>query len=315
MGSIIISPIDFKIDDNSSGKISFEAPIHSGERNNELKIYEEAYVTFTYSVRKNIYDILKDITSFLNSITLFTNEQSYPTSILFRDKSFLKPDSKTNQRKFISCHYTNSFFDINHQIRHRGEFLVDYSDIENNYPTIINNWFRLFEEMESVMMLLLKYYKKKYQFSSTQFMDIIQAIENFHRINYNNQRISKEKFETLVKTILSQVNLENGNLEWLESRLKGNEPILRNRLKELIKDSEIQAHLTKMGNVNSFCWKVTNSRNYYTHYDKKKKEESAKSTELLEITRTLRAILISNILKKIEIPVQSYENGLRYHLG
>jgi hypothetical protein len=310
-----IPSIDFKLNNHCTGKISFEAPIDFGAIQNEIKIYEEAYVTFNYSYHKNIADILKDIAAFFNSITLFTNEQSYPTSILFRDSKFLEEKSKVQQRKYINCIYKNTFYDSKHKVRRSGEFLVEYSEIEGNYSTIINKWFELYEEMDSVMMLMMKYYKNKYEFSSDQFMDIIRAIENFHRIDHKNERISQGKFENLVTTILKQVDLEEEDLEWLTGRLKGNEPTLKNRLKDLIQESDTDLINEKVGKINSFCWKVTTSRNYYTHYDKNRKEEAAKSSDLLELTRTLRAILISNILKKIDVPVKSYENGLKYHLG
>lgn len=58
-------------------------------------------------------------------------------------------------------------------------------------------------------------------------MDTIRAIENFHRIDHNNERIPLEKFQLLVNQILTEVNLNIEDKEWLEGRLKGNEPSLK----------------------------------------------------------------------------------------
>ena len=310
-----IPEIDFNLNEKATGKLSFEAPIEFGEKQNELKIYEDAYVTFQYVEQKKLEHILSDITRFINSITLFTNEQSYATSILLQNENVKDDNLKIPKPKFMGCHYQNSFFDTKHKFRRRGEFLLDYQEIENEYAQIIQRWFNLYEEIDSVLNLLLKHYKDKYHFSPDNFMDTIRAVENFHRIDHNNERIPVAKFQMLVDQILTEVNLDKEDKEWLEGRLKGNEPSLKNRLKELIKENDLDLITQKVGKVNSFCWKVTTSRNYYTHYAKELKKDAATGSNLLELNRTLRALLISSILRKLEVPLSAYEYGLKYHLG
>ncbi|MGB0950336.1 MAG: HEPN domain-containing protein, partial [Marinirhabdus sp.] len=53
---------------------------------------------------------------------------------------------------------------------------------------------------------------------------------------------------------------------------------------------------TKIEKLNRFCRQTTDSRNYYTHYDSKKKKKALTGRELSEITRINRAIVISCLL-------------------
>ena len=310
-----IEKIDFILKEQINGSISFDGPVTMNGKANKIELHEEAYVTLKYEESKKLEFILKDITHFIDSITLFTNEQSYPTKITLKDNSIRNKKSKAKEEKFIYCNYQNSLYSPSHKTRNLGEFLVDFEDIEHDYSEIISNWFGLYQNFDSVLLLFFKNFKDKYKFSSDKFMDTIRAIENFHRINYNNERIPQESFDKLVNEILSQVTLNKEDSDWLRGRLQGNEPTLKNRLKELIENSDSRTIQKRVGKVKRFCWEVTCSRNYYTHYDHNLRKSAKKGYELYELTRTLRAILTLYILKEIGFNHKNFQNGLKYHFG
>ena len=147
-------------------------------------------------------------------------------------------------------------------------------------------------------------------------MDIIRAVENFHRIEYKNERIPIERFNQLTANILEQVNLENEkDREWLENMLKGNEPSLKDRIKELIENNKNTFTTDSNKNLKRLYYNATTSRNYYTHYDKNSKNKALNNKELFELTSKLLGLLISSILKKLEIESKHYENQLKYLLN
>ncbi|WP_026838898.1 HEPN domain-containing protein [Gillisia sp. JM1] len=310
-----IEEINFSLNKQIDGSITFDGPVSLGGKANRMELHEEAYVTLKYQKSKKLELIIKDITTFIDSITIFTNEQSYPTKITLKDSSLKREKSRINEEKLIHCNYQNSFYNSQHKTRHIGEFIVDFDDIESDFPVLISKWFELYENLDSVLLLFLKHFKDKYRFSSDKFMDTIRAVENFHRIKFNNERITQERFDKLVSKIINQVNLDSKDSEWLTGRLQGNEPTLKNRLKELIEVSESKTIKDRAGKIKKFCWEVTSSRNYYTHYDRKLKETAKKGSELYELTRTLRAILTLYILKEIGINYKDFSNNLKYHFG
>jgi hypothetical protein len=311
-----IPEINFKINNNCNGVISFDSPYESQRRNNEINLHEEVYVTLNYIEKETYNNILNDIYQFISFVTLFSFEQSYPIRISFKDEKFVKEDRHYEYLKFIRFNYRNSEYNENLKIRYKSEHLVNYEDIIDDFPLIIQKWFIFFSEFESVIVLILKYFKHKYLFSTDKFMDIIRAVENFHRIEYKNERIPIERFNQLTANILEQVNLENEkDREWLENMLKGNEPSLKDRIKELIENNKNTFTTDSNKNLKRLYYNATTSRNYYTHYDKNSKNKALNNKELFELTSKLLGLLISSILKKLEIESKHYENQLKYLLN
>jgi integrase len=124
----------------------------------------------------------------------------------------------------------------------------------------------------------------------------------------------KEKFTKLVETIISKANLKDEDKEWLEQRLRGNEPTLNTRLKELIRANQ-NSFIKEYVKIKKVCYPTTISRNYYTHFDKNLENEALRGAELSNLTRKLRGLLISSLFKHLEIENQIFEEKLKFHLS
>jgi len=310
-----IPKIEFKINEECNGYISFDAPITLIGDYNSVDFKEEAYVNLNYSKQVHYTRIIEDITKFTRLITLFSFEQSYPIEITLKDSKYLNNTRRFKTEKFIKCIYQTTFYNKNHKLRNEGHHIVRYSEIEGRLPQIIENWFELHENIEPIIILTLNHFKNKYWFSSDKFMDSIRALESYHRQNYNNERIPETKFKELKKEIEKQIKLGDDDLKWLKSRLMGNEPHLSTRLKELIKENQNEFIVEKVTNLTKYCHKVTSSRNYYTHYSKELEKRALKGSKLSELTRINRGLLYSCILNKIGIENKHFEKGLKYNLG
>ena len=310
-----ITPIDFSLNNNCNGQITFDGPLTIGGRYNEMELKEEAYVTLNYNSSEEYQQIFEDISKIVDLVTLLSFEQSYPTFITFKDSKFTEDFNGIIQNKNIYCFYEHGNYNKNHKLRNRGQHLVGYENISEKFPEIIENWFKLYEDTEEVIRLILKYFKTKYKFSSDKFVDVVRALESYHRIHINNERLPKEKFNDLISTILSQIELGKDDSTWLEQRLMGNEPNLKIRIEELISKNKTEFTSTKIEKLNKFCRQTTDSRNYYTHYDPKKKKKALKGRELSDLTRINLAIVISCLLNHIGIESEFYEEGLNYNLG
>lgn len=309
-----IPKIEFEINNNCKGFISFDAPLRLNSDYNTVNFNEQAYVNLIYSEKINLSKIIEDITIFVQLITLFTFEQSYPLDITLKDSDYINEQDRFKEEKFIKCFYWTSLYSKNHKLRNQSQHIVKYSEIESDFPKIIKNWFNLYHKIEPVIILMLQHFKSKNLFSSDKFMDSIRALESYHRYNFNNERIPIEKFNKLVDKIKSQVDLSSEDKNWLNSRLMLNEPTLFTRLKELVNDNQNKYITETIKDIDKYCHKVTSSRNYYTHYTKELEKRALKGSKLSELTRTNRALLFSCILKDIGIENQHFENGLKYNL-
>lgn len=247
-------------------------------------------------------------------ITLFTYEQSYTISLTFKDEDYSEISSHYSQLKYIKCFYQNSLFDSKYKLKRPHEHLVKYVSVCDFFPALIKKWCEMYQEYESVFTLMLLSFRRKNYFSVEKFMDTVRAIESFHRNAQNNERIPQKDYEKLVDTVLQSVQLKKDDTLWLANKLKGNEPSLNKRLMELIRENQNRFIIDNITNKKKFSRDITNSRNYYTHYDKSREGEALKGKELFDITLNLMGLLYSVILKELGLNDSDFEEGLEYHL-
>lgn len=310
-----IPKIEFNLNENCNGKITFDGPITTDGPYNSIELQEAAYVTLDYIVKEHYESILGDISKITGFFTLVTFEQSYPQKIVFSDDEYKRETLSLQNNKYINCYYEHTNYNKKHKLRNRGQHLVCFDDISIKFPSIIKNWYKLYDDTQEVIFLILNHFKDKYRFTNDKFIDTLRALESYHRIHFNNDRIPKNDFEKLVSTILNQVKLDEQDLTWLKQRLMGNEPNLKLRIEELVDKHSNEFIRYIIPKVNKFARITTNNRNYYTHYDIRKKKTALKGKELSELTRQNRAIVISCLLNHIGIDSKHFEDGLKYNLG
>lgn len=311
-----IAPIPFMLNDYCSGNVSFSSPVTLKDINNEINLKERAFFCLNYSVKTSYKEILNDLRYILGFITLFTFEQSYPMSITFYDDDYSNKFKNTSVVKQIQCIYQNSSYNSSFKVRRPHEHLVKYSDIKHDFPEILKNWYYLFNGHKSVFNLMLSGFRRKNFFSVEKFIDVIKAIETFHRNTQNNQRIPENEYNNLVSSILLNSKLQNSSdKEWLKNKLKGNEPTLKNRLKDLIEDNQNNFIIENISDLKGFYFKVIEARNYYTHYDKSSEVKALKGIDLFKLTSILQGLLYSSIFKELRLKEEHFEKGLKYHLS
>jgi hypothetical protein len=145
-------------------------------------------------------------------------------------------------------------------------------------------------------------------------MDNVRALESYHRNTHNNNRLSEKEYIALVNKILNSLELNKEDTEWLANKLRGNEPSLSKRLKELVNENQNSYIKENIINKGKFSLSVSNTRNYYTHYDKSLEKKRLKGKELFDITLDVMGLLYSCILVDLGIDSSDFESGLKYHL-
>jgi hypothetical protein len=286
--------LSFKYFAECDGTIDFHHTLNLIFKNNRTEIEEDCSVTLTYSIERHFKDVLMDIYIFNGFITLATFEQSYPLSISLTSPNYAKDDKV----KTIQCFYQNPTYSKKYKNRIRGEYLIDFESINNNFPTLIENWYKHFNEIGPVFSLMLYSFKDKFKFDDDKFMDIVRALETFHRRTTTCTKLPSNEFELMIARIFESI--EKSDRQWLvkNNSLKyANELSLKRRLLDLFKNYSSAYLAEKIQEPKRFFQKVVDCRNYYTHYSKENQEHALKGKDLFELNQRLKALLIICICK------------------
>lgn len=174
-------------------------------------------------------------------------------------------------------------------------FLFNNSDIQKQFDSFVFNWFQFHRRSQHIFRLYFDSMNIGFQFGVSRFLNLIQAIESYHAEKAETPSITskKEVFADNKSQVLKTVN-DRTLADWLKKELSFF-PVLRSRLEELMGAAgDVMDPL--VNDVDSFISKVIDSRNYYTHYDPKKKVKAAFGIELEALIYTLRNLLNYQIL-------------------
>lgn len=277
--------ISFKISNELNGKInfSFSAPLNPNIQ--KIVIEQKSHLILENSSKKTFFEIIDQLIYFQFFLTLGAYETAYPYSIYLI----------LNETENIELYYKPGFNFIENDKKHIREFLFSYSDIEHSFEKIISEWFKLKEKIEPITFLLLDSFHNRGKFTENRFLNIVQALETFHRRFKLNEVQPRNEHKKMITVILNSV--DEPNKTWLRERLSfSNEPTLHNRLSELLDFLKIETIDKIVLDKSQFIIDTKNSRNYYTHYDISTEKKALKSSKLFNLTEKLRVILLASVL-------------------
>lgn len=304
-----IQNIEFEIKDICQAKIGFYSPINNSREYNRIELHEQCFVEFTYNYRKYYKEILQDISAFIGLVTLCTYEQSYPMDIFFTDSSIMEEGTKNPLEKKIELHYNLNNFDLKYKIKYNHESLIKFQDIQNCLGDIISKWFSNYMRLKPEHYLVLRYFKNRNKFSEDNFMDIIRAVESYHRLYFKNKRCLDQEYVKRVESILSRVKLCESDMNFLKTKLKKENTNLKDRILYLVRKYN-NTYIDRQFGDQKLIQDIIISRNYYSHYDKKIENSALKGEKLYRATLKLLGLIFSCILTDCGIERKYFENKL-----
>lgn len=286
------SEMRFEIDDNIT--IGFRFDIN----------YPKYQFTFDFEQRSvfvvesrtqplNIGELFSYISAFDSFLTLATFQPTYPlfTTLISPNKT-LSLEGKQHSIQ-LHIYFPNKYY--KNEDKSPYWFLFGLADIEHQIEAIILSWFRNNNELEPVIDLFVDYIREPLHFNNGKFLNLMHAIETFHRRRRNNCTLSEKEHKKRLKEILHSVPEEHK--KFLSNRLqKSNEPSLNDRLTELLDEFNVPLVGKYISDKQSFVREIKTSRNYYTHYDSSLEGKALKGNELYDATEKIKLILIFCIL-------------------
>ena len=196
----------------------------------------------------------------------------------------------------------------------RSDFTFIYYDIIDDFEQIINKWFEQKELLEPVLNLYFSNIYNTKQYLTTKFLNLIQALESFHRRIYNGKYIDDDEFVTVYDGLLKNIpeSVSKDFFESLKSKLEHlHEYSLQKRIKDILNSCK-PYHELILDDKKSFIEDVKNTRNYLTHYDEKLKSKAKTSADLYVLNIQLRLVLELCILIQLGTKL-NIENILKSH--
>ncbi|MDO8962581.1 MAG: hypothetical protein Q7V02_10795, partial [Methylophilus sp.] len=218
----------------------------------------------------------KDVYLFSNSITREVNGTSRPEPVGF--------------------YYSSIPFEKKAPEIKRHSMLFRFTEVQNRFNEIINNWLSAYEVILPSLNLYFSTKNGAHKYLDGKFLALAQAIETYHRRTSTETYIPKGEFKLLIKEI--KANCPNEHEKWLASRIDmGNEISLRDRLNRIVEPFKCEIGTDE--EVKLIIKLIVDTRNYLTHYDPKLEKKAASGQNLWHLCEKMEAILQLHLLKEL----------------
>ncbi len=257
----------------------------------DVSISQKYLVNLSFDVEKGFDDYFKTLNKFINFLTLMISQPisylsikgKHPANTIQNDGNTIYPEivilpglSKNPEPSSISPY----------------NIFIPFDEIKKNIQQYVERWFILETKYESAIQLFFGSIINTQNYSFQTFSNLIQSLEVYHRMKYPDMlQFDKSEFESISKSIIDFV--PDKFKEWITKVLEhSNNIILRKRLENLIKTNALLLKLFKNSDeIDSFIFKITETRHYYTHYSPEKEQNAATGIELFNINGKLGIIL------------------------
>lgn len=157
------------------------------------------------------------------------------------------------------------------------DILIDFNEIENQFPQLIKNWFEKPEDLKDIYRLYFGILYSDVVYLENSLFKTIQILEIYHRNKYDGKVFDGELFESERKKIkdFSRKSLDREiHSKIMQSINHANDYSLKMRLTELLASFSGNTISILIGNsedLETFVKQLVDTRNYLAHYDAERK--------------------------------------------
>lgn len=293
--------VSVKIDDNTT--IEF-VPVLGGFKYDtlveDIHLSQFVYISIIKEKPEFYENFFDDLNKVINMVMLATNNKVNIQKINCFDYNKYNLIGKT--KDYYKYEMISHNMKIDDTLEYRSSdsiyYLFDLPELCNEGK--INNWFKTYEQYKSIYELYLLGIKNNIPLE-IRFSNLMQALELIHSIKYN----KKKKFINHIEEKFK----DNPNLidEIINNEDQKESPyiILRSRLIDLFDNPfELTYKTSIYNNIIKFCDVLTDSRNYYTHYNESKRNKCVVKENLLNSIYVLRYIVSCYILENLGFSIE-----------
>ncbi len=234
-----------------------------------------------------------------NFLTLATGQSNFPLNV-----SGLVSEDRGGMNIFYkTLAYTDNTREIS-----QWPMLFSFDDVKEDLPKYLSNWIRKSEKLEATYDLYFRTQYRKLLVLDSEFLNLAQALEAYHRNVYGGEYLAKEEYEPIRAQLIDAIPdcVDDSHRDALESTLNyGNQYSLRTRLKQIIRKvlAEQKSDVEKLlDNPTDFIHRVVETRNYLSHRDGDPNQTVIEDDELYWYCRKMRMLLQICFLKEMGFP-------------
>jgi hypothetical protein len=265
----------------------------------KLKPYKPLH--FNYYQRNICYHIQ-------NFLCLAIGEAVYPLIIKGKTKACITERSNGNilYNDILIFYPMKNLSGLSKRL-HDCDILFSFDDISDNLEKYLSNWLVKSDVLKPVYDLYFGYLYNPKMYLQNGFLNLIQALESYHRRIHNGKYLSDDNYTHIHKTLNKAIpqEVKDDFRKSIKQKLKYlNEFSLRKRLKEILEKCGDVVNIIIHDNER-FIEDVVKTRNFLTHYDKNIEMEAKSDEDLIKLVQKLKFILEICFLIELEIPVET----------
>lgn len=185
------------------------------------------------------------------------------------------------------------------------DMLFSLRDLGTFYESCLQQWFLKASDLKPVYDLYFATLYGSGVYLESRFLNFSQALETYHRRRIGGTYLDEAQFAEVraaLRGALAGFEMEEGPRAAYERKLKYlNEVSLRKRIKEIVTSCGEPASML-ISDGNAFAHRVTNTRNYLTHYDPELQAQAATGEDLYIPAEQLKFLLELCFLKELGLP-------------
>jgi len=288
-------PIIVEINEELELEIKFHSnfPLYARAiKEQTLKQYTTLALRF--KTGKNIDSLLYNVKKFQNFLSASTQSQTRIEAAEIYSDQFRNKYDMPIHIKLYTIISPNLKFE---KPKEDWQMIFTYSNIENKFKSIIQNWFKQYERFEAPFNLVFgQFYLSEY-YLEVMFINVAQAAESFHSklkiVDDEEKKAQDVEFKRKADLVLNSV--PEDLKDWVKSKLI-NPFHFDTRLKYLMSEFSNSQLDTMIGDKDKFIKAIVRTRNYLTHYHSNGRKEASDGLELVLLMKRLRLLLICSFL-------------------
>lgn len=238
-------------------------------------INKDRIIKINYMNEVDVYKVVKDVWHFKNLLSIFSKKEIGVKLIKVYSDNDNEAILFMNMVRQPKYKYKNEILEIL-----QNKFFIHYEEIKDEFSNIYEKSCECFERINPILQIYLDNLESEIP-KLNKFLSFNQMIEGFSREYYNKESIDEMYLND--KTKKSKKDCE-----------------LKYRISYLIKKVNFIYNL-ESEKIMKISQTISTNRNYYTHYDKTKKENILKTIDLIKYTYFLEDVLLANIYLKLGI--------------
>ncbi len=257
------------------------------QERNKLELSTICFFKLEFNKPLSFFEVINTIGKIKEFISLF----------MLQPISISKLNAVSNKdfqiyNKFINPVYKNLL------TRNQKEFYISFDEIKDNFQFYLESWIEKYDILKPVINL---YFGTLQQTTSYEvhFLNLVQALEAYHRRTKNNRIWSKEEFKERKDLILENIPPEYK--EWVRGKINyGYEPTLHTRLEELL-SPHTELFRDIYNDKASLIKAIKQTRNYNTHFDKDLENKTLRGHDLEVLVNFLKSMIEFYLLQEIGV--------------